>query len=255
MLVEAPPMSVEDIVVPDQFQFDESQLEAVAYAVQELGDTHFVIGRVPSATFPWRETVGLEEFLVRMITQPEFVSKATAVHIKQLVAWAEAMCDLGVDAILEGSDYCDNRGTIMGPGRFRQFILPGLTELVQAVHAKGKYFIKHTDGNTWSILDDLVAAGVDGWQGIQPSIGMDLKLLKEKYAGKLCLFGGVNNDTLIAGTPTEVAEEVKYAIRYAAPGGGLVLTVGNTLQIGTRYENYMAMLAAAREFGQYPIHV
>ena len=35
--------------------------------------------------------------------------------------------------------------------------------------------------------------------------------------------------------------------------GGLVLTSGNTLQVGTQYENYRAMRSADREFGRYPI--
>ncbi|MDA8216662.1 MAG: hypothetical protein M0Z94_03500 [Dehalococcoidales bacterium] len=48
---------------------------------------------------------------------------------------------------------------------------------------------------------------------------------------------------------------MKYAIRHAAPGGGLVIASGNTLQPGTQYENYMAMLAATREYGKYPIGV
>jgi len=82
---------------------------------------------------------------------------------------------------------------------------------------------------------------------------MDLKLLKEKYAGRLCFFGGVNCETLTLGTPAEIEVEVRHAIRHAAPGGGLVLTSGNTLQLGTKWENYQAMRAAAREYGRYPV--
>ena len=253
MLIEAPPMSIDDIVVPEHFEVDESRLEAVAQAVKDVGGTHLVVGRLPGGSFPWVETVGMEEFLTRMVTEPDFVAKAAASVLKPALAWIEAMCDLGVDAIVECADYCGNQGPIMGPHRFRKFILPAIAEMAKLTHAKGKYFLKHTDGNTWSILDDLVAAGVDGWQGIQPNIGMDLKLLKEKYAGKLCLFGGVNNETLIAGKPEGVVAEVKYAIRHAGPGGGLVITCGNTLQLGVTHENYMAMWSATREFGKYPI--
>ncbi|MFH0871920.1 MAG: uroporphyrinogen decarboxylase family protein [bacterium] len=253
LLLEAPPMGVDDLLVPERVEVDESRLEAIAHTVKEIGGTHFVFGRPPDGTFPWIETVGMEEFLIRMVTDPGFVSKAVSASLKTALAWTEAICDLGVDGILVGTDYCDNRGPLMGPHYFRQFVLPALAQMSQTARQKGKFFVKHTDGNTWSILDDFVEAGVDGWQGIQPSIGMDLKQLKEKYAGRLCLFGGVNNETLIAGTPQEVVEEVKYAIRHAAPGGGLVLTSGNTLQVGTQYDNYMAMRSAAREFGRYPI--
>jgi len=254
MVIEAPPIGIDDIKIPDKVDVDESRLEAAVHVVKELGGTHFVFGQVPDGTFPWQETTGLlEEYLVKMLTEPAFAEKAVALHLKTALAWIEAMCDLGVDGVLVGTDYCDNRGLLMGPGPFRHFVMPALAQLIQTTHAMGKYFVKHTDGNTWSILDDFVAADLDAWQGIQPRIGMDLKLLKEKYAGRLCFFGGVDCDNLVAGTLADVRHQVKYAVRHAAPGGGLVLTSGNTLQVGTRYENYMAMLSAAREYGNYPI--
>lgn len=253
MLIDAPPLKTEDLVVPERVRIDKSRLEAVSYVIKELGGSHFVFGRAPDGTFPWIETVGLEEFLIRMMIDPEFVDRAIEISLRISQAWIEAMCDLGVDGILIGTDYCDNRGLMMGPRPFRKFILPALGKLCRTVHARGKFFVKHTDGYTWDILDDFVSIGLDGWQGIQPRIGMDLKLLKEKYAGKICLFGGVNCETLVGGTPEEVEAEVHYAVRNAAPGGGLVLTSGNTLLVGTRYENYMRMLSAAHKYGIYPI--
>ena len=44
----------------------------------------------------------------------------------------------------------------------------------------GGYFIKHSDGNLWTILDELVETGIDGWHGIQVNIGMDMAKLKER---------------------------------------------------------------------------
>ena len=255
MLLEGPALAAEDIVVPDPVPIDESRLEAIRHIVKVLGPTHFVLGRAPDGTFPWAETVGMEEYLVRMASDPEFTAKSIAAYLKISLAWIDAIAATGVDGILVATDYCDNVGPLMGERLFRQYVLPAFRETVKAVRAKGKYFVKHTDGNTWSILDDFVAAGVDGWQGIQPRIGMDLKLLKERYAGKLCFFGGVNCETLTLGTPAEVEEEVRHAVRYGGPGGGLVLTSGNTLQVGTKWENYAAMRAAAERYGKYPISI
>ena len=76
----------------------------------------------------------------------------------------------------------------------------------------------------------VVEAGIDGWHGIQPSIGMDLKVLKETYGYRLCFFGEVNCETLLACTPEETEIEVRYAIEHAAAGGGLVITCGNVLK-------------------------
>jgi uroporphyrinogen decarboxylase len=159
----------------------------------------------------------------------------------------------GVDGILTGTDYCDNRGPLMGPRLFHEFVYPYLAQTAKAAHDAGLFFVKHSDGDQWSILDDYVAAGVDGWQGIQPRIGMDLKLLKERYGDKMTFIGGVNCETLTDGAPEEIEEEVRYAIRHAGPGGGLAICSGNTLMPGTRYENYLAMVEANRKYGVYPI--
>jgi hypothetical protein len=40
-----------------------------------------------------------------------------------------------------------------------------------------------------------------------------------------------------------------------APGGGLVLASGNTLQLDAQYENDMKMLSSARKYGTYPIRI
>jgi hypothetical protein len=255
--VYADDLTLDDLPDPDEpYVVNPSELEAVRHVVQELGDTHFIVGRSPvDGTFPFQETVGMERFLTRMITDPEFVHRAVAVYVERSIAYIEALLDSGCDAVMTTDDYSSNRGPIMGPQRFREFVLPGIIRQAEAVHARGGYFIKHTDGNVWSILDDLVEAGIDAWHGIQPSIGMDLRALKERYGDVLCFFGGVNNETLIAGTPEEVRYEVRHAIQYAAPGGGLVITSGNVLQPGTQLENYLSGRQAVRDYGVYPIRL
>ena len=248
-------MTIDDLPDPDEpFVVDPSELDAVRHVVRELGDTHFIVGRSPvDGTFPWQQTVGMEEFLMRMVTDPEFVFRATEVYVKRSLAYIEAMLGAGCDAIMVTDDYSDNRGPIMGPDRFQRFILPSLVRQCEAVHAAGGYFIKHTDGSTWRIMDAFVEAKIDGWHGIQPSIGMDLRILKERYGDAICFFGGVNCETLVAGTPETAREEVRYAIRHAAPGGGLVLTTGNVLQPGTQLDNYYAARQTVRDYGRYPI--
>jgi len=44
---------------------------------------------------------------------------------------------------------------------------------------------------------------------------------------------------------------VAYAIRHAAPGGGLVIATGNVLQPGTSLANYLAARQATRDYGAY----
>ena len=244
-------MTIDDLPDPAApFSVHPSALEAVRHVVAVLGETHFIIGRSPvDGTFPYQQTVGMAEFLARMITDPEFVQRAVEVYVNRSIAYIEAMLDAGCHAVMTTDDYSGNEGPFMGPARFRQFVAPGIERQVAAAHARGGLFVKHTDGNLWSILDDLLATGIDGWHGIQPNIGMDLRLLKERYGPRICFFGGINCETLIQGTPDMARAEVEYAIRYAAQGGGLVIATGNVLQPGTKLENYLAARQATREFG------
>jgi uroporphyrinogen decarboxylase len=248
-------MTIDDLPDEDEaFIVDESELESIRGVVAALKGTHFIIARLPlDGTLPYKQTVGIEEYLMRMITDPEFVMKAMKVYVSRSIAYINAFLDAGADAVMPTDDYADNRGLMMGFPKFKEFILPGIERQADAAHKKGGYFIKHTDGRVWDALDSLVGIGIDGWHGIQPSIGMDFKLLKEKYGKKLCFFGGVNCETLIAGTPQEVEDEAAYAIRHAAPGGGLVLASGNGIENGTKLENYRTMMKAREKYGRYPI--
>jgi len=246
-------LTIEGLPDPDAlYRVDSSELEAVRHVVGELGDSHFIIGRLPiDGTFPYQETVGMQEFLVRMITEPAFVHRAVDAYVNRSIAYINAMFDAGVDAVMTTDDYSGNQGPFMGPARFREFIQPGIARQVATAHERGGLFIKHTDGNVWEILDALIETGIDGWHGIQPNIGMDLALLKQRYGDRLCFFGGVNCETLIEGTPDQAADEVRYAIEHAAPGGGLVIATGNVVQPGSQLENYLAARQATREHGIY----
>ncbi len=250
-----PDMSVDDLPDPEkEIIVDDSELEAIRHTVRELGDSHFVIARTPlDGTYPWEETVGMESFLIKMITDPEFVEKAVAVYVNRSIAYIRAMLAAGVDAIMTTDDYSDNRGPIMGVEFFRRFVLPGIAKQCEVIHELGGYFIKHTDGNLWEVLDDLVEIGIDGWHGIQRNIGMDMAKLKKRYGGRLCLFGGVNAETLIAGTPEIAREEVRTAIARAGKGGGLVLTCSNVVAAGASLEIYRAMRQAISDYGTYPL--
>ena len=245
---------------------DDSELEIVRHVVRELGDTHFIFARGGDGCFPYG-TIGMEEALMRMVLDPEFMHRLTDLETRRAIAINDAFLDAGCDAVLASTDVCDNRGPIMGPALFAEFVLPSIQAMAEAAHRKGKFFIKHNDGNNWPILDQLIGTGdtpgtdgvgsrsIDAYQAIQPAIGMDMKQLKERYGDRLCLWGGVDVDTLVGGTPEDVRRQVAYAIAHAGPGGGLLLCSGNSIMATCQYENYLAMLQALRDYGAYPIRV
>ncbi len=234
----------------------ESELEVIRYVVRELGQTHFIIGRGPTeGTFPNPDLLNIDlcEFLIKIIDDPDFIYRLLEAASRRAIQTCKVLADEGVDAIQLGVDYCFNGGPFISPLTFEEIILPFFQEHCKVIHEAGLYVIKHTDGNTWGILDMLIDAGIDALHGIQPSAGMDLKELKAKYGRKITFFGAVDCDLLVRGTPNEVKEAVRYCIKHAATGGGLVLSSSNSIQLGVKYDNYMTMLDTIRQEGYYPI--
>jgi uroporphyrinogen decarboxylase len=232
---------------------DDSQFESFERAVKRLGKTHFIVARLPEATFPWESTVGMEEYLVMMLQEPEVIEKILAAYGRRAVDAIRKLGQIGVDAVSDGDDYCDNRGPISGDELFVRFTLPALKRIVQAAHDNKMYFVKHSDGNQYSILPHFIEAGVDAWQGIQTRIGMDFKVLKEKFGDRISFFGGANCETMITDTVEDIEKEVRYAISTAGKGGGLAISSSNTLMVGSKLENVKAIYHAAKRFGKYPL--
>jgi uroporphyrinogen decarboxylase len=186
-----------------------------------------------------------------MITEPDFVERATNAYVNQSLSYIRAMMAAGADAIMTVDDYCDNRGPIMGPTLFKRYIAPAIRRQCELTHELGGYFIKHTDGNVWPVLDDLVEIGIDGWHGIQRDIGMDLSQLKKRYGNRLCFFGGVSVETLISGDRREIVREVRSAIDQLGADGGLVVTCSNVLPEEVDLEIYRTMRQAIHKYGRH----
>ena len=69
-------------------------------------------------------------------------------------------------------------------------------------------WVFHGDGNLMPLMDDIMTLGMNCLHPIEPG-AMDLKMVKEKYGDKVCLWGNIDMNTLSIGTPEEVEAEVK----------------------------------------------
>jgi uroporphyrinogen decarboxylase len=57
------------------------------------------------------------------------------------------------------------------------------------------------------------------------------------------------------GTPEETDREVKGLIRDLGPGGGYMISSGNSLASYLKPENVLAMSKAIQKYGKYPIRL
>jgi len=159
----------------------------------------------------------------------------------------------GVDAFSISDDWGSTRALLMSPSHLREFFVPPFRKLVQGLKQLGKSVVMHNDGQIWDVLDDLVATGIDGFHPVERAAGMDLLKVKQRYAGRLCPIGNVDNkSTMSTGTPAEVEAEVKACLAIGMPGGGYILSTDHSIHDGMPYENVMAYIDAGHKYGVYP---
>ncbi|MCL7453019.1 MAG: hypothetical protein M8467_08200 [Anaerolineae bacterium] len=220
--------------------------------LETLGQDRLVLGMADvelGSTYDWAET-----FLIGLIKAPDLIHRYLDVHLKRTLLLTQALLERGVDGMWGGVDWASNRGPLFSPRHYRQFVFPRLEQIVDLCHRFGAPYIKHTDGNVNSLLDDLVAAGVDAFHAIEPRAGMDIVQLKRDYARRLVLIGNVDCSTVLVAGPKEAVRAVTGAlIRAVAPGGGYLLSTSNSVHPGVKPEYYLAMLDTARQVGAYPV--
>jgi uroporphyrinogen-III decarboxylase len=90
------------------------------------------------------------------------------------------------------------------------------------------------------LMEDL---GVEFLNGF--GFPVDRRNLKEKWAGRVVMRGGLHPDLLLNGAPEAVTAEVSKYIETAGALGGYIVSDGYGLAPGTPIENLQAVLEAA----------
>jgi uroporphyrinogen decarboxylase len=112
--------------------------------------------------------------------------------------------------------------------------------ICEACHARGLRVIFHSDGNIMPLVDDLVAAGIDGLNPLEKAAGMDVYALRRRHP-QLILVGGLDVTHLLPfGTPDEVRRETRRMIDELGSEGRLLIGSSTELGNDVPLENYLA---------------
>jgi uroporphyrinogen decarboxylase len=196
----------------------------------------------------------IREFVKDMYTNPGFVKKLMAKVADAFLEWSEFLIDAGVDVLVLSDDYCDSHGPMISPKLFREFELPYLKRALDLAKSKDVPVLKHTDGNAYPILEEMIDAGIAGLNPIEPG-AMDIHDVKQRYGDQIFLMGNVDcRYVLPYGSEEEVRRDVRRCIDAASLGGGYILSSSNTLHANCKPENVLTMIDEARKYGKYRLN-
>lgn len=200
----------------------------------------------------WKLRGGMEALLWDFVRDPELVHGLARVTADATIATIRGAAEAGADVLLMEGDLAANKAPIFSPAHFREYVKPYYAEIVTAAHDCGLPIVKHSDGNMWPLMEDLVEIGFDGYNPIQPQC-MDIAEAKAKLGARICLVGNIDCvEVLVSRGPDEVEDVVRDTLSVAAPGGGFILSSSNSIHPGVAAENYLAMVRAGLEYGSYP---
>ena len=220
---------------------DPSVFEVFDHVLAELGDERYVAGPTGGITAVTMLN-GTEQGLMMHALQPEVVLAAAQRSVERQNRLDEWQIRPGVPGVLMEQDMAGSNGPLVSPEMFRRMGLPFMKERVRRVKERVPQVIFHNCGNNIPLMEMFIECGIDCYQSLQTTAGMEVGLLKERYGDSLCFWGGVPVELLIGGTADEVRQAVRTAMERGAPGGCFILGPSHSVAMNTKYENFMAML-------------
>ncbi len=226
---------------PEAPEPDPSIFEACDYVIQELGEERYVASTTGGFT-ALTLLGGTENGLMMHLLQPDVVVAANRRSVATQNQNDASHIRPGVTGVLMEQDMAGSNGPLISPEMFREMCLPYMAERIGRVKEQVDQVIFHNCGNNFPLMEMFIDTGIDCYQSLQTTAGMEVGKLKELYGDRLCFWGGVAVEVLITGTPEDVRQEVRTAMERGAPGGGFILGPSHSVAKNTTYENFMAML-------------
>jgi len=171
---------------------------------------------------------GMQNLMLLTMEQPAFVADL----LETIHLWnqqrMQVVLSAGVDLYIRRAWYegCD----FVTPRFYQNAILPRLKAEVELAHEYGAKFGYICSSGTKPMVDLHLEAGIDVLIGIDPIQGThtDMRLIREKLGGRVCLWGGVSGAvTVEMGAEEEVRQAVRHAIATLGPDGFILSPVDN----------------------------
>lgn len=160
-----------------------------------------------------------------------------------------AWCRTDAPVFIQHDDFVWSSGPFMRPDFYRRAITPRYAELWKMLHDAGKKVLFCSDANWIDLLDDIAAAGADGFI-FEPM--MPLEPVVERYGqSHLIVSSKVDCRTLTFGSPPAIAAEIDASLALARRCRAFMFAVGNHIPSNVTVDNAVFYFNYLRERWHY----
>ena len=157
---------------------------------------------------------------------------------------------VGVDVILFGDDAGTERGMMIAPETWREWLKRRLAKAIRAAKEANPDVLVyyHSDGDIRLIIDELIECGIDILNPIQPEC-MDPAEIYSRYKDRISFWGCIGTQTTMPfGTPDDVRNKVRQLLDLCRENGRLVLAPTHLLEPEVPLENIDAFVSEVKSF-------
>jgi len=187
------------------------------------------------------------DFAVKVYEKPEELHQEARKKCDAAKERLKRYSDEGADFFVLAHDFGFNNAPFIAPEKFREIVIPYLTEIVETAHDLEKKAILHSDGCISLLLDDIYKTGIDGYQSVDPQGHMDIRKVREDFPDWI-LMGNVRCDLLQDTDSKGIGQAVRYCLEHGGVGKRYIFSTSNCIYHGMPPENYKKMVEEYRNY-------
>ena len=155
----------------------------------------------------------------------------------------------GVEWLGFAEDLGMQRGPMLAPDDFRKYIMPSYQRMMGMAREAGCIIHMHSDGDIRTLLDDLIAGGVEVINLQDLVNGIDW--IRDRLAGRVCIDLDIDRQHVTPnGTPADVDALIREEVtKLGSRQGGLMMIYG--LYPGVPLTNVRALMDAMEKYATY----
>ena len=196
----------------------------------------------------FRDWMGFEGISIKCMDEPDLIQDMAEywVYFMETVL-ARAVRDIKkIDAGSFWEDMCFNKGCIISPKMFREWLTPRYKRITDFVRQAGAdIFYLDCDGNITDVVECWLDGGVNMMFPVEVAAGSDPFEIRKRWGKRVLLLGGVNKRALALGREA-IDEELRRLVPLVEQGG-VIPHVDHRVPPDVSYDDYLYYLRRKRE--------
>ena len=248
-LPEDEPARIDTTAYPFRLEPDISWDEARArHAALRARDKYILAGAYGPNEATWR-LLGFTQNLFTMMEKPDFTAEIAGTYIDFLIRVLDRCIAEGTkpDGFFMIEDLASTRAMLFSPAMWRTLYKPLVARLGDFLRSNGLHFWMHCCGDAEPIFDDLIECGLEVIQPLEAKSGLDVRLLKDRYGGRLTFYGNIN---IITMADSEAAIEAEIRDKLAPfSDGGYIYHSDHSVPPEVSFDRYRFVIDCVRRYG------